>query len=131
MDVFDWRLIVAILIGGGLGSVARYAVTVLVTQRFGPGFPWATFFINIVGSVIIGVVFEVSQTRVIGMSPLVRIFFMTGILGGFTTFSTFSLDMVTLAGERAIGLALAYAAGSVLVGFAGAYAGIVAVRMLR
>ena len=131
MAAFDWRLIVAILVGGGLGSVGRYLVTILVTQRLGPGFPWATFFINVLGSIVIGIVFELSQTRVLGMSPLVRVFFMTGVLGGFTTFSTYSLDIVTLASERAIGLALAYAAGSVLAGFAGAYAGIVAVRLLR
>lgn len=131
MGAFDWRLIVAILLGGGIGSVARYAVTVLVTQRIGPGFPWATFAINVVGSIIIGVVFELSQTRVLGLSTLTRVFLMTGVLGGFTTFSTYSLDIVTLASERAIALALLYAGGSVVAGFVGAYAGIVAIRALR
>ncbi len=131
MGPFDWRLVAAILLGGGLGSVARYAVTVVVTQRVGPGFPWATFAINVLGSIIIGVVFELSQTRVLGFSTLTRVFLMTGVLGGFTTFSTYSLDIVTLASERAIGLALLYAGGSVVTGFLGAYAGMVAIRALR
>ena len=131
MAAFDWRLLAAILVGGGLGSVARYAATVLVTQRVGPGFPWATFAINVIGSVIIGIVFELSQTRVLGMSALTRVFLMTGVLGGFTTFSTYSLDIVTLVSDRAIVLALLYAGGSVVTGFLGAYAGIVAVRAIR
>jgi CrcB protein len=128
---FDWRVITAILIGGGIGSVARYLVTLIVTQRLGPGFPWATLLINVVGSIIIGIVFELSQTRMLGMSPLVRVFLMTGVLGGFTTFSTYSLDIVTLASERAFLLAAAYAIGSVFSGFIGAYAGMVLVRALR
>lgn len=127
----DFRVIAAILLGGGIGSIARYVVTLAVTQRLGPGFPYATFMINVVGSIIIGVVFELSQTRVIGMSTLTRVFLMTGVLGGFTTFSTFSLDIVLLASERAFALSLLYAAGSVLSGFVGAYAGMVAVRALR
>ncbi len=129
--LLNWSALGAIFIGGGIGSVLRYAVTLGVTQRFGPGFPWATFAINIAGSLIIGVVFELSQTRALGVTPLVRIFLMTGVLGGFTTFSTFSLDMVTLAGERATMLALLYGAGSVICGFIAAFAGIVAVRALH
>jgi CrcB protein len=131
LGAFDWRLIVAILLGGGIGSVARYAVTVLITQRLGPGFPWATFAINVIGSIIIGVVFELSQTRVLWANPLARVFLMTGVLGGFTTFSTYSLDVVTLASERAFLLAAAYATVSVLSGCGGAYLGIVAIRALR
>ena len=126
----DWRSLFAILIGGGIGSVVRYLVTLGVTQRFGPGFPWATMLINVSGSLIIGVVFEMSQTRAIGMSQTMRLFLMTGILGGYTTFSTFSLDMVLLFGERAAAFALLYAAGSVVLGLAGAFAGIILVRAL-
>ena len=128
----DWRLLGAILIGGGIGSVARYLVTVLVAQRLGAGYPWAaTLLINVVGSIIIGIVFEMSQTRMLGMSTLVRVFLMTGVLGGFTTFSTYSLDIVLLASERAFMIAAAYAIGSLLSGFIGCYAGIVFVRSLR
>lgn len=126
--MFEWRAVLAIAIGGGIGSVMRYVVTVLVTQRLGPGFPWATLAINVVGSLVIGIVAELSLARSIAISPVTRLFLMTGILGGFTTFSTFSLDMVTLAGERAALLACAYAGGSVVLGFVAAYAGIVLVR---
>lgn len=132
MNTFDWRLIAAVLVGGGIGSVARYVVTFGMTQRFGPGYAWLpTLTINIAGSFIIGIVFQLAQTRAFGITSVVRVLLMTGVIGGFTTFSTFSLDMVTLAGEGAPLLALAYGAGSVVAGFFGAYAGIVAVRSLQ
>jgi fluoride exporter len=129
--LLNWPALAAIFIGGGIGSVLRYAVTLGFTQRFGAGFPWGTFVINITGSLIIGAVFELSQTRTCGVTPLVRIFLMTGGLGGYTTFSTFSLDMVTLASERAASLAVLYGAGSAILGFIAAFAGIVAVRALQ
>ena len=129
--LLNWPALAAIFVGGGIGSVFRYAVTFAFTQRFGPGFPWSTFAINVVGSLIIGVVFELSQTRALGVTPLVRIFLMTGVLGGFTTFSTFSLDMVLLTGERAAVAALLYAMGSVVLGFCAAFAGIATVRALQ
>jgi CrcB protein len=126
----DWRNLLAILAGGGIGSVLRYIVTVGVTQRFGPGFPWGTFLINVTGSLVIGVVFELSQTRAIGMSPALRLFLMTGILGGYTTFSTFSLDLLLLFSERAAAAAMLYAGASVVLGLAAAFAGVVLVRAL-
>ncbi len=125
---FDWRALAAILAGGGIGSVLRYIVFVVVTQRVGPGFPWSTMLINVTGSLIIGIVFELSQTRAIGMPHLMRLFLMTGVLGGYTTFSTFSLDIALLAGERAVLAAALYACGSVLLGLAAAFAGIILVR---
>src|ERR1700758_4222397 len=114
--MLDWRSIAAIGIGGGIGSILRYLITLGMTQQFGPGFPWATFTINVTGSFIIGIVFELAQTR-LGMPPLLRLFLMTGILGGYTTFSTYALDIVTLFGDRAPGLGLLYATGSVVLGF--------------
>ncbi len=128
----DWRTLGAILLGGGIGSIVRYLVTLLVTQRAGAGYSWgATLLINVTGSLIIGAVFELSQTRAIGMSQLTRIFLMTGVLGGFTTFSTFSLDMVTLVADGAMPLALLYGTGSVVFGFLGAFLGVIAVRALQ
>lgn len=125
---FDWRALLAIVAGGGIGSVLRYVVTATMTQRFGPGFPWATLAINVSGSLVIGIVFELAQSRSIGMPPIARLFLMTGVLGGYTTFSTFSLDAILLAAERASYLALAYTAGSVVLGLGAAFAGIVLVR---
>ena len=128
--VFDWRTLGVVLLGGGIGSVLRYIVTALVTQRLGPGFAWGTFLINISGSLIIGLVFEFSQTRAFGVSPLVRAFLMVGVLGGYTTFSTFALDMVQSASEGASLVALGYGGASVVLGFAAAYLGIVLARAL-
>jgi len=125
-----WKSLAAVALGGGIGSVLRYAVGALFAQWLGPGFPWGTLAVNVVGSFAIGIVAELAATRAIGLPPLVRIFAAVGVLGGFTTFSTFSLDMVTLAGERAAALAFAYGAGSVILGFAAAFAGIIVVRLM-
>lgn len=127
----DLRALLAIALGGGLGSVVRYTVAVLLTARIGPGFPYATLLINVTGSLLIGIIFELSQTRVIGMPNIMRLFWMVGVLGGYTTFSTFSLDIVTLSSDRTIMLALLYAAGSVVLGVIAAGLGIAAVRAVQ
>lgn len=126
--MINWQQLLAVLAGGGIGSVLRYAVTFAVTQRLGPGFPWWTFIINVSGSLVIGIVSEVTQTRAFGGAPLVRLFLMTGVLGGYTTFSTFSLDALTLTREGNPGAALLYAGGSVVLGIAAALAGVAFVR---
>jgi CrcB protein len=117
-----------VLAGGGIGSVLRYAVTFGITQRLGPGFPWWTFVINVTGSFVIGIVAEGVQTRAFGGTPLLRVFLMTGVLGGYTTFSTFSFETWQLINERVALLAFAYAAGSVILGVAAAFAGVALVR---
>lgn len=123
-----WQSVLAVLLGGGIGSVIRYVITFAVTQRLGPGFPWWTFLVNVTGCFVIGIVAEVTQTRSFGAAPLLRIFLMTGVLGGYTTFSTFSLDTLTLIGDRVQMLAAAYAAGSVVLGVGAAFAGVTLVR---
>ncbi len=126
---FDLRTLLAILVGGGLGSVARYTVAVFVTARVGPGFPWATLLINVTGSLLIGIIAELSVTRAIAMPNVMRVFWMIGFLGGYTTFSTFSLDIVTLmGGDRTALLGLAYAVASVALGVLAAFGGMVLVR---
>jgi len=129
--MFDWRALATIAVGGGLGSVLRYVAGFAITQRLGPGFPWGTLFINITGSLVIGFVAELSQTRALGISPLLRLFLMVGVLGGYTTFSTYALDMVTLVGDRAVSLALVYGLGSVACGFLAAFAGVALGRVLQ
>ena len=126
--MIGWQPMLAVLVGGGIGSVIRYVLTFAISQRLGPGFPWWTFVINVTGSLIIGVVAEVTQTRAFAGGPLVRVFLMTGVLGGYTTFSSFSYETLTLIGDRAQMLALAYAAGSVVLGVAAAFAGVALVR---
>lgn len=113
-------------VGGALGSVARYLVTMLVVSRLGPGFPWGTFAINVTGSFAIGVVLQLAVTRA-DFSPYLRLFLTTGILGGYTTFSAFAFETYGLAADGFAVRSIAYAVGSVLVGVAAAYAGVVLV----
>lgn len=126
--MIGWQSVLAVLVGGGIGSVLRYGVTFAITQRLGAGFPWWTFVINVTGSFVIGIVAQVTETRAFGGAPLLRLFLMTGVLGGYTTFSTFSLDSLTLLREGDQMLALAYAAASVILGIAAAFAGVALVR---
>jgi len=108
--------------GAALGGVLRFAITSLVVAGAGAGAaPLATLAINLAGSFFIGVVVGVAQTRP-EISPLWRTFLATGILGGFTTFSTFSLDALALGGTGF--LAIGYVAGSVGIGIVLAYAGL-------
>lgn len=125
-----WQAAGWVALGGAIGSVLRWAAIVLAAQRFGVSFPWGTLLVNVAGSFAIGAIAEWGAGGVLGVTPTVRLFVATGILGGFTTFSTFSLEALTLARDGSAGLATAYAAGSVALGFAAAYAGTVAARLL-
>ncbi len=114
--------------GGAIGSMLRYAVTLWMIDRVGPGFPWHTALINVIGSFLIGAVAAYVQSS-LGVSPLISAFVMVGILGGFTTFSTFSFDTLTLLSDGSVGMALAYAAGTVILGISAAAAGIAIARV--
>ncbi len=120
----------AVGLGSGLGGICRYAIGALLVARYGPGLPWGTFVINVSGSFLIGLVAELAQTRAMGVDPLVRILLTAGFLGGYTTFSSFSYEAVTLAQDRDWKLSLAYALGSLVLGIAACYLGIVAGRLL-
>ena len=128
--MIEWRAVVAVAIGAAIGGVLRYDIGQLFLQRLGPGFPYGTLFINITGSFCIGIVAELGATRVLGMTPLLRVLLATGVLGGYTTFSTFSLDAVTLLAEGIFPPFL-YTMASVVLGFAGAGAGIVLARLAQ
>ena len=106
------NMIVAIAIGGAAGAVGRYFVTLGMASILGPGFPWGTIVVNIGGSLIMGVLVHVMATSWT-VSPDVRAFMTVGVLGAFTTFSTFSLDAVTLYERGQIGLAAIYVIVSV------------------
>ena len=84
-------------IGGALGSMARYGLSLFVARLFGETFPWGTLFVNVSGSFVIGLVFTLTTTggRLL-VSPDWRIFFTVGICGGYTTFSSFSLQTLLL-----------------------------------
>jgi CrcB protein len=125
----NWLNIAAVAVGAAAGGVLRYLVTLLFTQRFGPGFPYGTLFINVSGSFLIGVVIELAQTRASGVTPVLRLLLATGVLGGYTTFSSFSYETFMLGAEGARLLSFAYAAGSVILGVAGFFAGSVLARL--
>ncbi len=125
----DLLAIVVVGVGAALGGIMRLLVTTFVVARAGASAaPIATFGINIFGSLAIGIVVGVVETRA-GLSPLWRLFFATGILGGFTTFSTFSLDALGLGASGAF-VASAYVGASVIGGIALAYAGLAVGRSL-
>ncbi|MBW2219164.1 MAG: fluoride efflux transporter CrcB [Deltaproteobacteria bacterium] len=81
------------MVGGGMGAVCRYSISLLAVKYLGTRFPWGTLFANLVGCFLIGIIFAlIDRTRF--LSPLMRLFFMTGFLGALTTFSTYALETV-------------------------------------
>jgi CrcB protein len=123
------RLLVAIALGGAIGAVARHAFATQVTRLAGQGFPWGILAVNVLGSFVMGVLAESFALR--WNAPLeLRAFLTVGILGGFTTFSSFSLDAMLLM-ERGQWLAAAfYVVGSVALSVGGLFCGLVLVRHL-
>lgn len=106
-------LYLLIALGGALGSVARFAVSGFVAQHYGETFPWGTLTVNVVGSFIIGFFATLTAPEGRGLvGPAGRQFFMTGVLGGFTTFSSFSLQTLNLARDGELARAAGNAAGS-------------------
>ena len=107
------RTYLAIAIGGTLGCWARYAMTNLIQSIYGRDFPYATLTINVLGSFAMGFLFIETVERMT-ISPHIRIGILTGVLGGFTTFSSFSWQTVELFHRGAVGAALANVALSLI-----------------
>ena len=116
-------------LGGAIGAGARHLVNVGALRLLGPTFPWATLAVNVVGSAAIGFLLGVIALRLAG-SVEWRTFLLTGILGGFTTFSAFSMDVAQLWDRGASGLALLYVLGSVMLSIAAFYFGAFAARQV-
>ena len=115
-------MLLAVAAGGAFGAVARYLLITQVGHWLGTGFPFGTITVNILGSFIMGASIEVFA--LVWSPPMeLRAFLAVGVLGAFTTFSTFSMDVILLAERGATGQALAYVAVSVLLSIAGLYAG--------
>lgn len=110
-----------VMLGGALGSALRYGLGAWVQALAGPGFPWSTFLVNTSGSFLIGVVLRLSLEG--GLSAEARLFLAVGLLGGYTTFSTFSWETLTLLQGGEWLRAWGYVLGSVLLGFAAVLAG--------
>ena len=124
MPVVAW-----VALGGAIGSAARYGVNVWSGRVLGAAFPWATLAVNIIGCFAMGLLIELLALK-FNVSTETRAFLTTGILGGFTTFSAFSLDFALLVERKTYLLAGAYAAGSVLLSLAAVFAGLYLVRAL-
>jgi CrcB protein len=118
----------AVGVGGGLGALARYYIAGWI-QPAGVAFNWGIFIVNITGGLIMGLIVEASALK-LNLSPELRAFLTTGILGGYTTFSTFSLDSALLLQKGQYGLAAFYVIGSVALSILALFAGLWIVRAI-
>ena len=118
-----------IALGGAIGAVLRHMLNIGIAKVAGSDFPWHTMLINISGSFVMGLLITLMALRW-NVSNEIRAFLTTGILGGYTTFSAFSLDFAVLVERKAYGLAGAYAAGSVVLSLVAIFAAMALVRAL-
>ena len=118
---------VIVFLGGGIGAALRHGVNIYAARAFGAGFPHGTLIINVTGSLIMGLVAAYFAFKG-DASQHWRLFLTTGILGGYTTFSAFSLDAAVLYERGEIGSAAFYVLASVILSIAGLFAGLYLVR---
>ncbi|MFM5930334.1 MAG: fluoride efflux transporter CrcB [Novosphingobium sp.] len=122
-----------VALGGGFGAWLRFATGALWTRAIGPvaasAFPWATLSVNVIGSLAMGLLAG-WLARHGSAGEQARLLLGVGVLGGFTTFSAFSLEFALLVERGAIGLALGYAALSLALGFAALFAGLMMMRAM-
>src|SRR5262245_42823632 len=118
-----------VFLGGGIGATMRHGVNVAFARWFGTGFPLHTLFENVSGSLLMGLLTGYFAFRG-GVSQHVRLFLATGILGGYTTFSAFSLDAVLLWERHQYGMAALYVLASVAASLTGLVFGLTLIRYL-
>jgi fluoride exporter len=118
-----------VFLGGGLGAALRHGVNVFAARFAGTGFPYGTLFINVAGSLAMGLIAEYFALKA-GLPQRWRLFLTTGILGGFTTFSAFSLEAALLYERGQIAGAAIYVVASVVLAIGALFAGLAIVRML-
>jgi fluoride exporter len=119
-----------VFFGGGIGAALRHGVNVASARFFGTGFPYATMIENVSGSLAMGLLAGYFAFRGGGAPSHLQLFLATGILGGYTTFSAFSLDTALLYERGALGLAALYVLGSVALSIAGLFAGLAVARQV-
>ncbi|MET7418809.1 fluoride efflux transporter CrcB [Dactylosporangium sp. NPDC005555] len=120
-------VLTAVAVGGSAGSAARYGVALLLPHDAGTGVPWATLAVNALGCLLIGVLSVVVE----GRHPLLRPLLGVGVLGGFTTFSTYTVDTVVLVSRGAVWTAAAYVAGTLITALAAVSLGVWSARRVR
>jgi CrcB protein len=120
-------LYLIVFLGAGIGGAMRHGVNVGASKLFGYGFPLGTFIVNVAGSFAMGLLAGFFAYRA-GVPQHVRLFLTTGILGGFTTFSSFSLDAALLVERHSFGMAAGYMVGTVAAGLAALFFGLAVFR---
>ncbi len=123
------KLLLLAAAGGAIGAAGRFLVGVAALRLMGMGFPWGTLFVNVVGSFIMGLLVEASALR-FALGQEWRVFLVTGVLGGFTTFSAFSLDFALLWERRDYVSASAYLGSSVGLSLMALFAGLYVARVI-
>jgi CrcB protein len=125
----EWNMLLAVLAGGGAGSVLRYVMAGLVQQWTSDDFPFGTLVVNLIGSLLLGFIVQIAETKT-GPGPWMKVFLTVGLCGGFTTFSTFSLESFRMLQDGSYLLALGNIAGSLVLCLIGIWAGMVLARMV-
>jgi CrcB protein len=123
------RLVLYAAAGGAIGTVARHLANVGFGRWLGAGFPWSTLFVNVVGGFLMGALIEALALRFDGSLEL-RTFIATGILGGFTTFSAFSMDAVLMIQRGETAMAAVYIGASVVLSILALLAGLWLTRLV-
>jgi fluoride exporter len=126
----EWSLVVAVAVGGAMGTLLRYLAGFYFGQWFGTSFPWATLFVNVAGGLIIGVVATLTLEKPGVMGPVARLFLTTGFCGGFTTFSTFSFETLSFFQRGETAFAFANIGSNVVISLAATFVGIILARLL-
>jgi CrcB protein len=121
------KMILLVGAGGAIGSVARFLSQQMIARYYPSSFPWGTLIVNIVGCFIIGIVYAFGEKGNL-LSPEMRLLLATGFCGGFTTFSTFAYENISLMREGELLYTFLYIAASITVGFLAAYIGIFVVK---
>ena len=116
-------------LGGGIGSIARYLCQRWFAINYPYSFPWGTFVVNLTGCFLIGAIYAVSEKSTL-LSPQTRLFLATGFCGGFTTFSTFAFENMSLLRSSDTSYFFLYTIGSVVLGIMGVFGGVAIMKLL-
>ncbi|MEO6905764.1 MAG: fluoride efflux transporter CrcB [Ginsengibacter sp.] len=122
------KILLLVGLGSFIGGISRYLVTVFIQNKFLSTFPFGTLAVNIIGCFLIGIIYGFSDKG--SLNPDWRIFLATGIMGGFTTFSSFSNETVSMLRDAQYWPAFSYIALSVIIGLAATFGGISLVKYL-
>jgi CrcB protein len=122
-------LYLLVFIGAGLGGIMRYFCSTAMLRAFGPSFPFGTFTVNMIGCLLIGLIAHLAETRSY-LSQEMRTFLVVGILGGYTTFSSFGYETVTLLRDGHLTLALLNAGGQLVLGLVCVWLGMQVAKIL-